>query len=81
MPYIRVLLQAAYRYEREYRVTERVLKGGVEVLDRLLGLVNGVLGEGRGYLLGKMLGWWVRGICGGFQEGVGVGMARIGWGE
>lgn len=81
MPYIRALLQAVYRYEREYRVTERALKGGMEVVDGLLGMVSGVLRGGKGNLLGKMLGWWVRGICGGLQEGVGVGMARIGWGE
>lgn len=81
MPYIRVLLQAAYRYEHEYRVTERILKGGVEVVDGLLGMVSGIFRGGRGDLLGKMFGWWVRGICGGLQEGVGVGMARIGWVE
>lgn len=81
MPYIRVLLQAACRYEREYRVTDRMLKGGVEVVHGLLGMVNGVFGGGKGNLLGKMLGWWFQGICGGLQEGVGVGMARIGWGE
>lgn len=58
-----------------------MLKGGVEVADGLLGMMNGWLGEGRGDLLGKVLGWWVKGICGGLQEGVGVGMARIGCGE
>ena len=58
-----------------------MLKGGVEIVDGLLGMVSGVLGGGRGHLLGKMLGWWVQGILGGLQEGVGVGMARIGWGE
>lgn len=50
-------------------------------MDGLPGMVSGVLRGGRGDLLGKMLGWWFRGICGGLQEGVRVGMARIGWGE
>lgn len=53
----------------------------MEFVHGLLGMANGVLGGGRGDLLGKMLGWWVKGICGGLQEGVGVGMARIGWEE
>lgn len=32
-----------------------------------------------GELLVGGVRWWVDGICGGVQEGVGVGMARIGW--
>lgn len=32
-----------------------------------------------GELLVGGVWWWVDGICGGVQEGVGVGMARIGW--
>ena len=50
-------------------------------MDGLLGMVSGIFRGGRGDLLRKMFEWWVRGICGGLQEGVGVGMARIGWVE
>lgn len=81
LPYLRLFLRYAYRYERTHHVTERVLVGGIEAADALGDVVNGVLwkGNGRvGNILAGAVGWWVDGICGGVQEGVGVGMARIG---
>jgi hypothetical protein len=33
LPYLRVLLNRAYQYERQHRITEKVLASGVDVVD------------------------------------------------
>lgn len=66
---------------------ERVLSTSIEAGDALgrrgADVVSAVLWKGDrpvGEFLVGCLSWWIEGICGGVQEGVGVGMARIGGG-
>lgn len=87
LPYLIHFLRRAYQYERTHHVTERVLVTGIEAADALgrrgADVVSTLLWKGDrrvGDLRVGGLSWWVDGICGGFQEGVGVGMARIGEG-
>lgn len=61
---------------------------GIEAADalgrRAAGVASVVLwtGDGRvAELLVGGVGWWIDGICGGVQEGVGVGMTMIGEGR
>lgn len=59
-------------------MTEWVLVTGIEAVD----VVRAVVWKGDRRMAEFLVGgvwWWVDGICGGVQEGVGVGMARIGW--
>lgn len=50
-------------------------KRGVDVVRAVLWRRDRRVGD---LLIGGMW-WWVDGIWGGVQEGLGVGMARIGW--
>lgn len=59
---------------------------GIDVADALgkrgADAMSAVLWKGDRRVVELLVGgvcWWVDGICGGVQEGVGVGMASIGW--
>jgi hypothetical protein len=82
LPYIKVLLQAAYDYERTHRISEKVLASSIETVDGLgkIGMRGGVAIWGSGLALGvgEAVNWIVEGVSGGIQEGLGEGMARVG---
>ena len=86
MPYIKVLLQHMYQYERSHRITERVFSTALGAADHLgkggcnLGSMVMTMQEGK--LGAKMSGaaaWWMEGVTGGVCEGVGEGMAILGF--
>ncbi|MCJ1461719.1 hypothetical protein MMC07_000317 [Pseudocyphellaria aurata] len=86
LPYLKLFLRRAYQYERTHHMTEWILVTGIEAAD-LMGkrgadVLRAVLWRRdrrvSDLLVAGML-WWVDGIWGGVQEGLGVGMARIGW--
>ncbi|MCJ1249286.1 hypothetical protein MMC30_006509 [Trapelia coarctata] len=85
VPYIKVCLGAAYRYERTHRVSERVFAAGVDLMDqvgqRSFGIAGSVMQIGNGKVGALMAGtcaWWIEGISGGIHDGVGEGMALMG---
>jgi hypothetical protein len=82
IPYIKVLLRAAYEYERTHRISEKVLASSIETVDGLgkIGMRGGVAIWGSGLALGvgEAVKWIVEGVSGGIQEGLGEGMARVG---
>ena len=85
LPYIKYLLAAAYQYDREHKISEKVLSQGIETVDTLgktgLSLTGAIYGMGDGKV-GKMItetaAWFVEGVTGGIHEGVGEGLVIIG---
>ncbi|KAL4975606.1 hypothetical protein BDW66DRAFT_151722 [Aspergillus desertorum] len=86
MPYIKDILYHVYRYERDHRVTERVTaatlyvveivgRGSVNLGTSFLNMYDGKPGSA----VSEAAGWWVEGVAGGIYEGVGEGMAILGF--
>ncbi|KAL2824086.1 hypothetical protein BDW59DRAFT_147801 [Aspergillus cavernicola] len=86
MPFIKDILLNLYQYERSRRVTERVTTLALSIAERVSrGSVNfgsTVLnmydGRPRDAALGVAL-WWLEGLAGGIYEGLGEGMAILGF--
>ena len=85
LPYIKYLLSAAYQYDREHKISEKVLSQGIETVDTLgkaglswTGAIYG-MGDGKvGQVITKTAAWFVEGVTGGIHEGVGEGMVIMG---
>lgn len=85
LPYIKVFMAAAYRYERQHRISERVLSSSISTMDgamrRGMEISNSVyrMNEGKvGQALNELMAWWIRGVTGGIHQGVGEGLVIIG---
>jgi len=85
LPYLKYLLSAAYQYEREHKIAERVLSQSIETVDTLgkrsLSITGAIYGMGDGkvgQVITDMAGWFVEGVAGGIHEGVGEGMVIMG---
>ncbi|CAG8961951.1 hypothetical protein HYFRA_00013731 [Hymenoscyphus fraxineus] len=84
-PHIKNFLQSAYRYDRQHKITEKVLTQGVTTVDEIgkrgltvTGAIYG-MGNGRvGELITESATWLVEGVSGGIHEGLGEGMAMMG---
>jgi len=85
LPYIKYLLSAAYQYDREHKISEKVLSQGIETIDTLgktglswTGAIYG-MGDGKvGQIITETAAWFVEGVTGGIHEGVGEGMVIMG---
>jgi hypothetical protein len=85
LPYLKYLLSAAYQYDREHKVSEKLFSQGIETVDILgktgMSFTNAIYGMGDGKV-GQMItqtaAWFLEGIAGGIHEGVGEGMVIIG---
>jgi hypothetical protein len=85
LPYLKYLLSAAYQYDREHKISEKVLSQGIETVDSLgkrgMSFTTAVYGMGDGKV-GQMItqtaAWFVEGVTGGVHEGVGEGLVIIG---
>jgi hypothetical protein len=85
LPYLKYLLSAAYQYDREHKISEKVLTQGIETVDSLgkrgMSFTTALYGMGDGKV-GKMItqtaAWFVEGVTGGIHEGVGEGMVIMG---
>jgi hypothetical protein len=85
LPFLKIAVRETYRYERKWRISERMVgrgldvvdglgKGGWEVVERV-----GGMGEGRvGRFFGELLMWGAEGVVGGVSEGVLEGMGLLG---
>ncbi|KAH1296558.1 hypothetical protein KXW28_002855 [Aspergillus fumigatus] len=85
LPYVKILLQQVYRYERSHRITERLVTATLDAADSLgkgsvsLGSTVLRLNEGKvGTAFTNLAAWWVEGVTGGIYEGVGEGMMILG---
>ncbi|TVY51651.1 hypothetical protein LCER1_G006161 [Lachnellula cervina] len=85
IPYLKYLLHSTYQYDREHKISEKVLSQGIETVDTIgkqsLTLTSAICGMGDGKV-GQMItqsaAWVVEGVTGGIHEGVGEGMAIVG---
>ncbi|KAG0649211.1 hypothetical protein D0Z07_4532, partial [Hyphodiscus hymeniophilus] len=85
LPYLKYLLSAAYQYEREHKISEKVLSQSIETVDtigkRSLSITGAIYGMGDGkvgQIITHAASWIVEGVTGGIHEGVGEGMVIMG---
>jgi len=85
LPYLKYLLSAAYQYDREHKISEKVLSQGIETIDSLgkrgLNFTTALYGMGDGkvgQMITRTAAWFVEGVTGGIHEGVGEGMVIMG---
>jgi hypothetical protein len=82
LPYLKVLLQAAYQFERSHNISEKLFASGMDTVDGIgkIGMKGGAAlwGSGVALGLGEVVAWIAEGVSGGIQEGLGEGMARVG---
>lgn len=85
LPYFKYLVTSAYQYDREHKITERVLSQSIETVDTLgkggLTLTAAIynMGDGKvGQVLSETASWLVEGVTGGIHEGVGEGLIIMG---
>jgi hypothetical protein len=85
LPYLKYLLSTAYAYDREHKISEKVLASGIETVDNLgktgLSLTGTIYGMGSGkvgQVITETAAWFVEGVTGGIHEGVGEGMVILG---
>jgi hypothetical protein len=78
LPYLRTVLTAAYKYEREHRVGEKVLASSMDAVDAVGRRSVTVGGVVWGLGVGEAMAWIVEGITGGISEGVEEGLLAVG---
>lgn len=85
LPYIKVFLAAAYRYERQHRISERVLSSSINTMDGVMKRsmevsdTVGRMNDGKvGQALNELAVWWIRGVTGGIHDGVAEGLIITG---
>lgn len=85
LPYVRYFIGKAYRYERTYQISEKLLVMGVNASARIarlwcdiLHVISKIPDRQLVAMLAGMLLWWVQSISGGIHEGIGEGMSIIG---
>lgn len=85
LPYIKLFIGQVYRYERENRVSERVLRSSLDTIDnvgqRSIQVADAVckLNDGKvGQAMHEFGCWWIQGMVGGLHEGIGEGLAIVG---
>ncbi|KAF2840121.1 DEAD-domain-containing protein [Patellaria atrata CBS 101060] len=80
-PQLKSLIGRAYGYEREHRICESVVRGGLNAMKRVVrrsiaigNTICSMNGGKVGQALNDAVIWWMRGVAGGVHEGVGEGM-------
>lgn len=87
LPYIQILLRSLYQYDRQHKISERLLsqslvtadavgKQSVILASNVCAMNDGKVGEA----VREMGVWWVQGVSGGIYEGLGEGMEVLGLG-
>ncbi|XMA16698.1 hypothetical protein WAI453_009489 [Rhynchosporium graminicola] len=85
LPYIKYLLSTAYQYDREHKISEKVLCQGLETVDVLgkagvswTGAICEMADGKLGQVVTETAAWVIEGVTGGFHEGLGEGMVIMG---
>jgi len=85
LPYVKLFIGHAYRFEREHKVTQRMFNKSLTTVDKLgrrsLQLSQTVcqMNDGKvGQAINDLAFWWVRGLTGGIQQGISEGVVMIG---
>ncbi|TKA67138.1 hypothetical protein B0A55_09324 [Friedmanniomyces simplex] len=84
LPYIQLLLQQAYQYDRRYSISDKVVAQSyfiaVVLGQQLMTMAAhiGAMNEGQIGVVVRDAGlWWLRGVSGGLYDGVGEGMQAL----
>jgi hypothetical protein len=84
LPYIKYCFAILYKYERQHRISERVIASGVQTCDSVmrtgLQVTDAIckMNEGKvGQALNAMTVWWVSGVTAGIHQGVGEGLSML----
>lgn len=84
LPYIKLLISHAYQFEREHRITQRLVSNGIMTADSLrrtsLQFSRTVcqMNDGKvGKALNDVALWWVAGLTGGLQQGIREGVLML----
>ncbi|KAF2020837.1 hypothetical protein BU24DRAFT_416510 [Aaosphaeria arxii CBS 175.79] len=84
LPYVKLFLGHAYRFERKHQITQRVMSKSITTVDELsrrgLQLSHTVcqMNDGKvGQAINDLTLWWVRGLTGGLQQGITDGVVMI----
>lgn len=85
LPYLKYVLRAAYQYDREHKISEKLFSQGIETVDSLgktgMDFTASLyrMGDGRvGQIITQTAAWFVEGVTGGIHEGVGEGLVILG---
>lgn len=81
LPYVKLLLQQAYHYDRRHKISDRLFAQGVMTAD-VMGKQTLLLAHNICAMNGGKVGeavrdmgmWWIQGISGGVYDGLGEGM-------
>ncbi|KAH7135706.1 hypothetical protein B0J11DRAFT_576275 [Dendryphion nanum] len=84
LPYIKLLISHAYRFEREHKVMQRMINTGLITFDEVgrrgLKLSHTIcqMNDGKvGQAINDLILWWIRGITGGIQQGISDGVVMF----
>lgn len=85
LPYIKLFIGHAYRFERKHRVTQRVFSKSINTVDELgkrtVQFTSTIcsINDGKvGQAANDMVIWWVRGVTGGIHQGISEGAYILG---
>ncbi|KAJ4295490.1 hypothetical protein N0V90_007503 [Kalmusia sp. IMI 367209] len=85
LPYIKLFLGHAYRFERKHNLAQRLVNNGLMTADAMrrtgLQLTHTIcqMNDGKvGQALNDLTLWWIRGLTGGLQQGIQDGVSMMG---
>lgn len=85
IPFIKNFVQTAYRYDREHKISEKVLTQSITTVDgigkRGITITGAIyrMGDGKvGHAISRTAAWLIEGVTGGINEGVGESMTLMG---
>jgi hypothetical protein len=85
IPYITAFVNTCYRLERQHRITERFITGGLDITNVVgesgMEVKDAMVRLGQGRLANAMIhtgGWIVESVIGGVSDGAGEGVAIVG---
>jgi hypothetical protein len=84
LPYIKSFVSVAYTYDREHKISEKIMSQGMETFDLIgkgslsFGAAAWGVNEGKvGKVMGEATRWIVEGVVGGVNEGLGEGIGIL----
>lgn len=85
LPYIKLFIGHAYRWEQEHKVTRRLVNKSITTVDEIgrrgvqLSQTVCQMNDGKvGQAINDLTIWWVQGLTGGIQQGISEGVVMVG---
>jgi len=84
LPYVQLLLQQAYQYDRRHRISDKLVRQSYQLVDHLgrhamvLAAHVCTMNDGQIGVVVRDVGfWWLQGVSGGLYDGFGEGMQTL----